>query len=95
MKLTPVLTEKSLAEAKEGHYSFWVLPTFKKGEIKSEIERVFEVHVTGVSTMNYKGGSKRNARGKMQEIKAGKKVVVSLKGDEKIDLFEEKKGKKK
>ena len=31
----------------------------------------------------------------MQEIKAAKKVVVSLKGDEKIDLFEEKKGKKK
>ena len=95
MKLTPILTEKSLAEAKKGHYTFWVLPSFKKGEIKSEIERVFEVHVTGISTMNYKGGTKRNTKGKMQEIKGAKKAVVSLKGDEKIDLFEEKKGKKK
>jgi len=73
MKLTPVLTEKSLAEAKKGHYSFWVLPTFKKGEIKSEIERVFEVHVTGVSTMNYKGGAKETPGAKCRRLRPEKR----------------------
>lgn len=95
MKITPVLTEKSLAEAKRGHYTFWVLPSAKKADIKAEIQKIFDVHVASVRTMNYRSGTKRNARGGMQEIKGKKKTVVALSGDEKIDLFEEKKGKKK
>ena len=98
MKLVPILTEKSMGQAKRGHYTFWVSPDATKTEIKKEIDRIFEVHVVGINTINYKGGSKRNFRGQTQKIKRGKKAVVTLMADQKIDLFEEKKegkGKKK
>lgn len=89
MKLVPVLTEKSLREAKMGHYTFWVTPSNTKNEIKNYIEKVFDVKVSRVRTMNFKAEVKRNSRGQMQSKKGGKKAVVSLK-EGKIDLFTEK-----
>lgn len=93
MKLTPVLTEKSLRQAKEGHYTFWVAPSLTKQGVKALIERVFEVKVGRVHTMNLKGGVKRNLRGRTQVVKGAKKAIVTLK-EGKIEIFEEK-GKKK
>ena len=93
MKLIPVLTEKSLKEAKKGHYTFWVNPSLRKDDIRKLIERVFEVKVGDVHTMNFKGKQKRNFRGQTQSLKGRKKAVVSLK-EGKIEIFEEK-GKKK
>ncbi len=93
MKLTPVLTEKSLKEAKAGHYTFWVSPSLTKEGVKALVERVFEVKVGRVRTMNFKGGVKRNLRGRTQVIKGAKKAMVTLK-EGKIEIFEEK-GKKK
>jgi len=93
MKITPILTEKSLKEAKNGHYTFWVSPSLRKEEIRALVERVFEVKVGDVHTMNFKEERKRNSRGQTQTLKARKKAVVSLK-EGKIEIFEEK-GKKK
>lgn len=93
MKLTPVLTEKSLRQAKEGHYTFWVTPSLTKQGVKALVERVFEVKVGRVRTMNFKGGVKKNLRGRTQVIKGAKKAIVTLK-EGKIEIFEEK-GKKK
>lgn len=90
MKITPVLTEKSLEEAKEGRYTFWVERGLDKPQIKGEVEKVFGVHVTSVHTINFKGGEKKNLRGQMQSIKGRKKAIVTLAAEEKIDLFEEK-----
>lgn len=81
MKIIPVLTEKSMALAKDGMYTFWVDYGFNKRDIKKAIEKLFDVHVTGVRTINLRGGRT-------------KKAIVTLAKDEKIDLFEEK-GKKK
>jgi len=91
MKLIPVVTEKSLKDARGGRYTFTLLSGFGKAEIKKAVEELFKVHVTSVATMNYRGGTKRNARGKIQSQKAFKKTIVTLAKDEKIDLFEEKK----
>ena len=91
MKLMPVVTEKSLKDAKAGRYTFTVLPGFNKDEIRKAVEEMFKVHVTGVATINSKGGTKRNARGRIQSKAASKKAIVTLAKDEKIDLFEEKK----
>jgi large subunit ribosomal protein L23 len=91
MKLIPVVTEKSLKDAKAGRYTFSVLPKTDKGEIKKSVEDMFKVHVTSVATINYKGGTKRNFRGQIQSKGASKKAIVTLAKDEKIDLFEEKK----
>lgn len=91
MKIIPQLTEKSLDQAKKGHYTFWVEKGADKFQIKKAIETVFDVHVTGVRTINLRGGEKKNLRGQKVSHKDRKKAIVTLKADEKIDLFEEKK----
>jgi large subunit ribosomal protein L23 len=90
MKLTPLLTEKSLSDAKSGSYTFLVDAHARKEEIKKLIEAAFDVHVTSVRTSSVKGGTKKNMRGQMQTLKAAKKAWVSLAEKEKISMFEEK-----
>lgn len=91
--IKPHLTEKSMSEAKKGRYTFLVGRDMDKGGIKRMIEAIYEVEVASVSTINLKGGIKKNIRGKKVRIPAKKKAMVELKGDKKIDVFEEKKGK--
>lgn len=93
MKITPILTEKSMNEAKRGHYSFVVDFKMDKGEIKRQVEKLFSVHITEIRTINLKGGKKKNFRGKVKTVQDQKKALVTLKKDEKIDLFEESKSK--
>lgn len=95
MKVTPILTEKSLNIAKEGQYTFIVDVGLNKLEIANLINSIYSVHVKAVRTLNYKAGVKRNVRGRKVNIKAFKKAIVTLGKDEKIDAFEVKKGKNK
>jgi ribosomal protein L23 len=95
MRITPILTEKSLALAKKGFYSFWLNQALTKNEIKAWVSRFYAVHVTAVRTMRYKAGEKTNQRGRKVRIPGRKKAVVTLKPDEKIAAFEVKKEKKK
>lgn len=94
MKVTPILTEKSLNVAKIGKYTFMVDAGLNKLEIAKLISSIYEVHVKAVRTLNYKSGEKRNVRGRKVNIKAFKKAVVTLAKDERIDAFEVKKEKK-
>lgn len=93
MKLTPVFTEKSMSDAKEGRYTFYVSPQSTKGQIKRIIADVFKVEVASVKTMNFRKLSKKNVRGRTVTVPAIKKTVVSLKGGKTLDIFETK-GKK-
>lgn len=95
MKTIPVLTEKSLSLVKQGKYTFWVEVGLNKNEIRKMIEKVYEVHVTGIRTIRYKGGTRKNIRGRKVRFPGRKKAIVVLKKDEKIDAFETEKGKKK
>lgn len=90
MKLTPVLTEKSLSDAKTGNYTFLVDTHLRKDDIKKLVEGAFDVHVTRVRTSSVKGGTRKNMRGQVQRQKAAKKAWVSLAEKEKITMFEEK-----
>ncbi len=90
MKLTAVLTEKSLSDAKGGCYTFLVNRVLDKNEIKKLIESAFDVHVSDIRTANIKGATKKNVHGQAQTKKAFKKAWVSLAEKEKIDIFEEK-----
>lgn len=94
MKLLPIFTEKSIAEAKKGKYSFWVSPSLNKYQIRMVIAQAFDVHPVLVQTINQKGYTKRNMYGKMITKKSIKKAIVTLKKGEKIDIFETEKGKK-
>ena len=91
--IKPILTEKSMAEAKKGGYTFFVEPDMNKGQIKRMVEKIYEVEVKKVRTINLKGSVRKNVRGGKVKVPARKKAVVNLKGDKKIDIFEEKKGK--
>lgn len=88
--IEPILTEKSFADAKDGFFSFWVGVGMRKEGIKKAVESIFDVHVVSVRTLNYKGGVKKNWKGDKVDIKGRKKAVVTLKGDEKIEVFIEK-----
>ncbi len=88
--IEPILTEKSFADAKDGFFTFWAGAKMTKEEIRKAVEASFDVHVTSVRTLNYRGGIKKNWKGEEVRIKGRKKAVVTLKADEKIDVFIEK-----
>jgi len=88
----PLITEKSniLAE-RLNQYAFIVDLNATKPEIKVEIEKLYGVDVTGVSTMVYRG--KRRTRFTKSGVANGKKsnfkkAIITLKEDQEIDFFE-------
>ncbi|OGM33389.1 50S ribosomal protein L23 [Candidatus Woesebacteria bacterium RIFCSPHIGHO2_01_FULL_44_21] len=86
--IKPILTEKSLAEAKAGRYSFWVPARSTKHQIKKLIGETFGVHVVRVRTQSRAGGIKTTLTRRKITVSPQKKAIVSLKAKEKIDLFE-------
>lgn len=90
MKFTPIFTEKSMNQAKNGMYSFWVLPTYAKGQIKKFMEDALDIKIAKILTQNYKKMSMRTMRGRNKTVKAMKKVLITLKSG-KIEMFEESK----
>ncbi|KKQ26280.1 MAG: 50S ribosomal protein L23 [Microgenomates group bacterium GW2011_GWC1_37_12b] len=89
--LIPIITEKSLKDAKAGRYTFRFPKNTTKYEVKAIVEKTFGVHVTSVKTMSQKGGTKTTMMRKKKTVKPSKKAIVTLKDKEKIDLFEAKK----
>lgn len=69
-------------------YFFEVARDANKIEIKRAVEAVFNVKVAAVQTMQLQGKTKRQGRyvGKRNDWK---KAIVTLKPDQKIELFEQ------
>ena len=84
-----LITEKSTV-LRETHnqYFFEVARDANKIEIKRAIETIFSVKVDDVRTMQLRGKVKRQGRwvGKRNDWK---KAIVTLKPDQKIELFEQ------
>jgi large subunit ribosomal protein L23 len=87
--LEPVVSEKSYNLLDEGAYTFKVHPEANKIEIRQAVEAIFDVKVLKVTTANRKGKRKRNRRaltfGRRPDTK---RAIVTLAGDDRIDLFE-------
>jgi len=82
----PVITEKlAREEEKLGKYAFRVHPHSNKKQIRSAVEKVFNVHVTKVNTFN-QDGKWRRVRSQPGKQSAWKKAIVTLKKGEKIDI---------
>lgn len=81
----PVVSEKSYGLLDEGKYTFLVDPRANKTEIKIAIEKIFDVKVDTVNTMNRKGKSKRTRFGTGKR-KDTKRAIVSLR-EGSIDIF--------
>ncbi|OAV59299.1 50S ribosomal protein L23 [Enteractinococcus helveticum] len=83
--LAPVVSEKSYSDMDEGRYTFLVDPRSNKSEIKLAIEKIFDVKVASVNTMNREGKRQRTRFG-YGTRKATKRAIVTLK-EGSIDIF--------
>lgn len=87
--IRPIITERSMALAGAGKYTFIVSRAADKAKIKREIEKMFSVNVLGVSTTIVKGKTKRVGIRRAEVVSTPiKKAVVTVKSGQKIDLFE-------
>ncbi len=85
--LAPVVSEKSYGLLETGRYTFLVHPDANKTQVKIAVEKIFDVKVTSVNTMNRQGKRKRTRAGFGQR-KATKRAIVTLSADSKaIEIF--------
>ena len=82
------LSEKSNLLSTTGRYVFKVAKKANKLEVKKAIEKVYDVHVTGVNIVNTKGKGRRYGKtsGRTSDWK---KAYVTLKSGEKISGLSE------
>ncbi|GAB4084375.1 50S ribosomal protein L23 [Myceligenerans cantabricum] len=83
--IAPVVSEKSYNLLDEGKYTFIVDPNANKTEIKIAIEKVFDVKVASVNTINRKGKTRRTRYG-LGKRKDTKRAIVTLR-EGSIDIF--------
>jgi large subunit ribosomal protein L23 len=84
-----LITEKgTVLRETQNQYFFEVARDANKIDIKRAIETIFKVKVDDVRTMQLRGKVKRQGRwvGKRNDWK---KAIVTLKPDQKIELFEQ------
>lgn len=86
--MKPIITERSMADAEVKKFTFKVDKRANKIEIKNAVEKIFDVKVEKVSTMNMKGKLKRTGRfvGRRSDWK--KAIVKLTPGSKGIQFFE-------
>jgi large subunit ribosomal protein L23 len=84
--IAPVVSEKSYGLLDQNKYTFLVDPDANKTEIKIAVEKVFNVKVTGVNTLNREGKRRRTRFGWGQR-KSTKRAIVSVAEGQRIDIF--------
>ena len=83
--LAPVVSEKSYSLIDDGKYTFVVDPRSNKTEIKLAIEKIFNVKVGSVNTLN-RAGKKQRTKFGIGKRKDTKRAIVTLKSGT-IDIF--------
>lgn len=88
-ELKPIITETTIALAKNHWYTFAVPVSENKYTLKKLIGEMFKVDVLDIKTMVVKGKTKRSVKTrKINKLPNWKKVLVRIKEEQKIDLFE-------
>ena len=86
--IEPILSEKSYDGIANKRYTFKVVKSATKTQIKTAVEQIFQVKVDKVNTSNYDGKLKRMGRNEGRRS-AFKKAIVTLTDDSKaIEFFE-------
>lgn len=85
----PLITEKSMALAQKGWYSFAVKSSLRKEDIAKEISALYSVSVKAVRTI-HRVGKMRRAGKKMTATRRPdwKKAMVRLSKGQKIAVFD-------
>ena len=84
--IAPVVSEKSYGLLDDNKYTFLVHPDSNKTEIKIAVEKIFDVKVTSVNTINRKGKVRRTKTGEGKR-KDTKRAIVSVAAGQTIDIF--------
>jgi large subunit ribosomal protein L23 len=83
--LAPVISEKSYGLLDDNKYTFLVRPDANKTQIKIAVEKVFDVKVSNVNTLNRQGKRKRTRAGFGQRA-SSKRAIVTLR-EGRIEIF--------
>ncbi|MFQ5586543.1 MAG: 50S ribosomal protein L23 [Thermodesulfobacteriota bacterium] len=84
----PLITEKStMLRGEANQVALWVDAKANKCEIKKAVEKAFDVKVVGVNSLKVPGKKRRMGRSEGR-TSMRKKVYVTLKEGETIELFE-------
>ena len=83
--IAPVVTEKSAGNAERGIYTFKVVKTATKTQIKNTIEKAFGVNVVKINTLNTKPKDKRVGK-YTGKTKTYKKAIVTLAQGSSIEM---------
>ena len=75
--IKPIITEKSNDELQEGKYTFKVNKKATKVDIAKAVEKLFEVKVLKVNTINVNGKEKRVGRS-VGKTSDWKKAIVTI-----------------
>ncbi len=84
--IAPVISEKSYGLLDQNWYTFLVRPDANKTAIKIAIEKIFNVKVVAVNTINREGKRKRTRTG-WGRRKATKRALVKLAEGDRIEAF--------
>ena len=85
--ISPIVSEKSYAAVQQKQYSFYIDPRVDKEEVKKAFEKIFNVTVLSVNTINVKAKPKRLGKSTGYSARM-KKAIVKVGKKDKIDFFE-------
>ena len=84
-----LVTEKATnAQANFNHYSLAVDPRASKNDIKNAVEKIFDVKIASVKTMQCRGKSRRVGQN-VGKTAQWKKAIIVLKAGEELKLVKE------
>jgi large subunit ribosomal protein L23 len=92
--IKPLITEKNTDLMEHDQYTFEVASVANKIQIREAVEKLFNVRVKAVNTMNVKGSRRsraiRRGSGRIRgQERSWKKAVVTLFPGQRIDIFEQ------
>lgn len=87
--ICPIISEKSLNNTAKNRYTFQVHKNATKNEIKNAVATKFNVDVLDIKVINIRGKKvtfgKKRISGKKEDKR---KAVVTIKAEQKIDVFD-------
>lgn len=85
--VSPIVSEKTYAEAERGKYTFMVAARATKPDIRRAVEQIWGVRVRSVNTMRRRGKAVRRhwVRGRRPDVR---RAIVTVQPGEKIEIFE-------
>ena len=84
--IRPVISEQSFDQTEDGVYTFEVAKQANKIQIADAVEKIFDVTVIKVNTLNVKPKMKR-VRYKEGATRTWKKAMVTVAEGDKIEIF--------